>query len=427
MTATDHDTDWLPPRRGGKPPRRRGRRLALVLAIAILLPLVYGLLLALRANASIERVEVDGLSPHLGGPLNTLVIGSDSRADMTAEERAALTTGGEVGERTDTIIVLSVQNGRAAMLSFPRDLWITRCDGREQRINTAVQAGGLGCLARTIEDVSGIPIHHAVSVSFLGFVGVVDAVGGVELCLPSAIADRDAGIDLPAGCQVLDGADALGYVRVRKIDNDLKRIERQQGFLKALAKEMASPSTLLNPVESWRMTGEVGDALVADTGLGPLDLTRLAWGGRGIARGNVTTATVPTTSGRVGRAAVEFLADGADEVFASFRDGSVLGRSDGGGEQIERSDVTVDVLNGARVDGAAGSTAEALEGIGYRIGDVANTGETGATTIVHPTGQQAAAELLAGDVEGAVGVRPRLEARDDIDHIVLILGRDLAD
>jgi LCP family protein required for cell wall assembly len=425
VTANDHDTDWLPPQRGGTAPRRRGRRLALVLVVALALPLIYGLLLALRANGSIERVEVDGLSPHLGGPLNTLIIGSDSRAGMTDEERAALSTGGEVGERTDTIIVLSVENGRAAMLSFPRDLWLTRCDGREQRINTAVQAGGLGCLARTIEDVSGIPVHHAVSVSFLGFVGVVDAVGGVELCLPSPIQDRDAGIDLPAGCQVLDGADALGYVRVRKIDNDLKRIERQQGFLKALAKEMASPTTLLNPVESWRMTGEVGDALTADAGLGPLDLTQLAWGGRGIATGHVVTTTVPTRSGRVGQAAVEFLAEGADEVFASFRTGEVLRRADADAVEVDRADVTVDVLNGAGVDGAASRTAEALGGIGYRIGDVANASSTNTTTIVHPAGQEAAAELLAADVEEAIGTRPQLEARDDIDHIVLILGRDL--
>lgn len=425
MSTTDQDTDWLPPTTGGRPSRSGPRRVTVVVAILLLVPLVYGVALAVHADSSISRIEVDGLQPHTGGPLNTLVIGSDSRADMTAEERRELSTGGDFGERTDTILLLSVQDGRAAMLSFPRDLWIERCDGSEQRINTAVQLGGVGCLVGTIQQLSGIPVHHAVSVSFLGFRDVVDAVGGVEVCLPRAIQDDDAGIDLPSGCQTLDGADALGYVRVRKIDNDLKRIERQQGFLKALAGEVASPSTLLNPVRLWRTVGEVGQALTADEGLGLLDLARLGWGGRGIASGQVVTATVPTRSGTVGAAAVEFPTDDAAALFASFRDGTVLD-SAAAAEPVDRTEVELDVLNGAGVAGAAGRTADALRAVGYQVADVGNAADTSVTTIVHPAGEDAAAVQLAADVEAAVGTRPELEPRDDVDRIVLILGRDLA-
>jgi LCP family protein required for cell wall assembly len=425
VSTTDHDTDWLPPTSGGRPRRSRLRRSTVVVAVLLLVPLVYAGALAVHADTSISRIEVDGLQAHTGGPLNTLVVGSDSRAELTPEERRELSTGGEVGERTDTILLLSVQDGRAAMLSFPRDLWVERCDGSEQRINTAVQLGGVGCLADTIQQLSGIPVHHAISVSFVGFRDVVDAVGGVELCLPRAIQDDDAGIDLPSGCQTLDGRQALGYVRVRKIDNDLKRIERQQGFLKALAGEVASPSTLLNPVRTWRTVGEVGQAITADEELGLLDLTRLAWGGRGIASGQVVTATVPTRSGNVGAAAVEFATDEAPVLFASFRDGTVLDGA-AGGEPIDRSEVELDVLNGAGIAGAAGQTADALRGVGYQVADVGNAADTSVTTIVHPAGDDAAAAQLAADVEAAVGLRPELEPREDVDRIVLILGRDLA-
>jgi hypothetical protein len=93
-------------------------------------------------------------------------------------------------------------------------------------------------------------------------------VDGVELCLDDPIADRDAGIDLPAGCQRLQGGDALGYVRVRKIDDDLQRIQRQQQFLRALSRETASPSTLLNPVRMWNLSNDVGHAVTVDDGMG---------------------------------------------------------------------------------------------------------------------------------------------------------------
>jgi LCP family protein required for cell wall assembly len=131
---------------------------------------------------------------------------------------------------------MTIQGGRTALLAFPRDLLVTRCDGSTGRINVAEAIGGPSCLVQTVRELSGIDVQHYLRVTFGGFVDVVDAVGGVELCLEEPIDDRDAGIDLPAGCQVLEGPDALGYVRVRKIDDDLGRIQRQQRFLQALAR-----------------------------------------------------------------------------------------------------------------------------------------------------------------------------------------------
>ncbi|MFP5309451.1 MAG: LCP family protein [Actinomycetes bacterium] len=427
--AQDQQEPWLPARTGGGR-RRGGRTVALVLVLLLLAPVLFGVLVALRASGSIERVEVAGLAPYAGGQMNVLVVGSDSREEMTDEQRRELTLGGFDGDRTDTIFVLSVRGGAAAMLAFPRDLWVTRCDGTEQRINTAVQVDGMACLAETVTATSGIPIHHTMVVSFLGFVDIVDAVDGVELCLDAPIADRDAGIDLPAGCQVLGGKDALGYVRVRKIDNDLKRIERQQQFLKALAGELTEPSTLTSPTRLWRVSGQVGGALTADDGLGPIDLGRLGWGMRGIASGRVATFTVPASPANIGGAEV-LLADEvrAEPLFASFRDGSVFASIVAPSEQAEVApeDVRVRVRNGARVEGAAATARDALTARGYVVLDIANAPEQPTTTVAYPADQRAEAELVAREVESSIGVAPQLVEEAGLDAVVLTLGADLRD
>lgn len=416
----------MPAQSGGRGPRRWGRTVAVVLLLVIGLPLLFGAAVALRASGSIERIDVDTLSPRRGGPTNVLVIGSDSREDLSDEQRRELSTGGEEGggERTDTIFVLSVQGGRAALLAFPRDLWVTRCDGREQRINTAVQAGGPSCLVETIQQLSGIEIHHVAIVSFLGFVDIVDAVDGVELCLDQPISDRDAGIDLPEGCQVLGGRDALGFVRVRKIDNDLKRIERQQQFLRSLASRMVSPATLLNPMRLWAVSGKAGSALTADRSLGVVDLGRLGWAMRGIASGALHTATVPVVDSSRGGAAVLLPTEAAEEVFRTFRTGEVLGQATADDPEVRPEDVEVVVLNGSGRAGMAAQTRDLLTDRGYSVLEIGNADATDRTQVRH-AGDAAAAELLAGDVEAAVGVRPEVVEDADVSAVTLVLGSDL--
>jgi LCP family protein required for cell wall assembly len=276
-------------------------------------------------SAQIDRSPVAGLQGAGTGPMNVLVIGSDSREGLTPEQQAELGTGFVEGDRPDTLFVMSVRGGRAALLAFPRDLWVTRCDGSSGRINSAIAVGGHDCLVQTVGQLSGLPIHRYMIVNFLGFRDIVDAVGGVEMCLDAPIQDASAAIDLPAGCQRLNGAQALGYVRVRKIDDDLERIKRQQQFLQALAGEMASPSTLANPVRLLSTSGKVGAALTADEDLGMLDLARIGLGLRGLATGGAATYTVPVTPANVGGAAVlQPVESEAQALFARFRDGSVL-------------------------------------------------------------------------------------------------------
>ena len=418
MSAAGEPTEGWAPEVENRGRRRPWARLLLgVLAVA----LVVLLALPFLASSRIPRTEVDGLSAG-GTPTNVLVAGSDSREGLTREEMRELSTGvaDEIGgARTDTILLLSFRGSEMALLSFPRDLWVERCDGSVGRINVAESIDGPSCLVTTVQNLSGLPVHHYAEVTFGGFRDIVDAVGGVELCLDEPISDRDAGIDLPDGCQRLDGADALGYVRVRKIDDDLARIERQQRFLQALAREAVDPATLLNPVRLWSLSNDAGGALTVDDSLGTFGLGRLAWAGRSLARGDVATHTVPVTPGTTsGGAEVLYPRQPeADQLFGRFRDGSILAAAAPRPEQV-----SVTVLNAAGVSGLAGQVGELLEGRGYDVVDIGNTDRREHTVVRYPVGQRAEAELVADDLPGD----PRLEESSQATTVVIELGPDTA-
>lgn len=410
------DDGWGPSVDGGGRRRRPGRVLLILLVLALLVPVLFGL----WASSQIPREQVDGLASS-GRPLHVLVTGSDSRQGLSRDEQNQLTLGRDEGtERTDTIFLMTIDGDDVALLAFPRDLWVRRCDGSTGRINVAIQLGGTSCLVTTIRELSGIPIAHHVRVTFGGFRDVVDAVDGVEVCLEDPIADRDAGIDLPAGCQRLDGQDALGFVRVRKIDDDLQRIRRQQQFLRALASELVDPA-MANPVRFVRTARGVGNALTVDDGLGPLAQVRLARGARGLAAGTAATHTVPATPGTVGAAQVLLVDDAAAApLFAAFADGSILDEV-GESVSVEPAEVPVRVLNGAGVPGLAGQVSEVLAGRGYPIVEVGNTDLRDTTVVLHPASQAEGARAVAGDLPGDV----RTE-QADVDAVTVLLGRDVA-
>ena len=300
---------------------RAVRRAALLLALLALLPVLAVGVALLR----LPRTDVPGLAA-AGTPLHVLVTGSDSREDLDDAERQELSTGSASGERTDTILILSVDGGRAGLLSIPRDLLVERCDGSVGRINAAIGIDGPGCLVTTVRAVTGLDVAHHVTVTFGGFRDVVDAVGGVEVCLERAISDRDAGIDLPEGCQRLDGATALGYVRVRKVDSDLFRIQRQQRFIAALAAELVAPARLARPWELPGLATGLAGALTVDRGLGPVAAARLVPAARALASGRAVTATLPTRGATTSSgASVQVLVeDEAAALLAAWLDGSAL-------------------------------------------------------------------------------------------------------
>ena len=423
MTPRETPARRPPPRQ--PPPYRSERRrsiparILITLLIIVALLLAYGLGALFYASSRITREDVRNLER--GEVYHVLVTGSDSRENLSDEQRNELNTGSAGGERTDTIFVLSVQGSKAAMLAFPRDLLVERCDGSLGRINAATTIGGQSCLVRTVSKLSDLPIRHTIQIDFLGFREVVDATNGVRVCLDSPIADRDAGIDLPAGCQRLRGSDALGFVRVRKIDDDFGRIQRQQQFLKALADEVAQPSIVLNPLRFYRVAGAMGGALRADEGFSSVDLMRLGLGARGIANGRIATETVPAVPANVGGAAVLQVNEAeAQDVFDRFRTGAIFDEVPTG-DTVAPEDVELDVLNGSGIEGLAGQTAEALEARGFVVRDVGNAPATTTTVVRYPDGQEAQARTVAAEAPGG---DVAVEADDNVEVVTLVLGSE---
>ncbi|MDV7264416.1 LCP family protein, partial [Rhodococcus oxybenzonivorans] len=172
-------------------------------------------------DTSLNRVDAladyDGRVGDTPGT-NWLLVGSDSRTGLTPEQEQELSTGGNSGpDRTDTIIVMHLPSsgGPATMVSIPRDSYVSIPGYGEDKINASFAFGGPQLLVQTVEEASGLHIDHYAEIGFGGFAGIVDAIGGVEMCLDAPIDDPLAGINLAPGCQELSGSDALGFVRTR--------------------------------------------------------------------------------------------------------------------------------------------------------------------------------------------------------------------
>lgn len=423
------DDHTVPDGEFGPTLRGRHRRLTFTGAVGAALNIaLFGVLavvlviagLGVYASSQITRQPVDGLAAG-SVAMNVLVVGSDSRDGFTPEQLAQIGTEEVRGRRTDTIFLLSVDGGRAAMLSFPRDLFVTACDGQEGRINAAYARLGASCLVQTVSDLTGIAIDHYVEMNLFGFVQIVDAVGGVPIFLEQPLVDRLAGVELPAGCQVLDGTQALGFVRARSIDSDLGRVARQQRFLRQLAEQVVSPSTVVNVPRLFRVAGSTGQSLVADDGLGLLDLVQLGRAARGLAGAGLATYTVPAGAANVDGAAV-LIPDPAqsEPLFESFADGSILQLpTDPGVAAIQPGEVPLQVLNGTDIDGLAAQARDFLTARGFAVSEIGNSDPVETTVIRHPEGLAAAAQLVAGQIPGS-----QVDRTDEVDQIVLVLGPD---
>ena len=323
-------------------PRRSSRRRGLLRLLALLLGLVVLGYLALGAVALGRLEKVDALRDYDGRPADVrgetwLLVGSDSRQGLSRAERARLRTGSSEGARTDTVLLLHVpSDGRPALVSLPRDSFVrvpayTDGSGRRRpahpdKLNAAYSLGGAPLLARTVERETGLRVDHYMEVGFGGGVGVTDAVGGVDMCVPRALKDARAGLDVRAGCQTLDGATALGYVRARYSDprGDLGRIERQQAFLAALTEKATSPRVLLNPVAQARLALSGSEAVVVDEGSGPLAIVGAARAMSAVSSGSGSVLTVPVADADArtsAGSAVLWDEDAAEELFDALRAG----------------------------------------------------------------------------------------------------------
>lgn len=247
--------------------------------------------------------------PAAGAGTTWLLVGSDSRQGLTAEQQKALATGGDTGNgRTDTILLVHVpaigSSAPTAMVSLPRDSYVPIPGYGRDKINASFSMGGAALLAETVEQATGLRIDHYAEIGFGGFAALVDGLGGVTVCPRAAIDDPLAGITLPAGCQRLDGRDALGYVRSRATPRaDLDRMVDQREFMSALLHRAVSPTVWLNPWRWYTVPHAAVGALTVDRGDHVWDLARLAWA----LQGSATELTVPIgefTSTNVGSVVV---------------------------------------------------------------------------------------------------------------------------
>jgi LCP family protein required for cell wall assembly len=271
------------------------RRIGVVLLV--LLVLLVGLWIYLDSSLNREPAlaDYDG-RPAAGAGTNWLIVGSDSREELTEEDRDQLGTGNAKGRRTDTIMLLHIPSGDqgATLVSLPRDSFVTVPGKGKRKLNAAFSLGGAPLLTRTVEEATGLRLNHYAEVGFGGFAAIVDAIGGVQMCLDQPLQDPKANIDLPSGCQELNGGDALGFVRTRIGPRaDLDRVIRQRQFLSVLITKATSMEVLLNPFRSVPLMFDVPAAFLVDNGDHLHHLVGLALAMRGAAGGALVTTTVP--------------------------------------------------------------------------------------------------------------------------------------
>ena len=364
---------------------------------------------------------------------NILVVGSDSREDLSKKERKELGIGSFGGTRTDTIMLVQLDPNRngAAMLSFPRDLLVERCDGSEGRINSAFEIGksnGVGgptCLVRTVTTLTGIPIHHYAQIDFQGFVDVVDTLGGVKLYLDEPIEDDDAHVDLEAGCVTLKGADALGFVRVRKIDSDFGRIARQQRFIREMVDQVTSPSVALNVPQLFRLVGAGAKAIETDKSLSLGVMRQIAFSFRDLSSKQIDSRTVPAFNRTInGAAYVVPDPEPAEELFEAFRKGVAAPADVGKKGPIDvaiKHVPPVTVLNGTNKAGLGSAAANALKAKGFKVASTGNAQQQNVrvTQIAHPPNQREEAALLQKVFTGAVLVPDAV-----VDGLVVTMGAE---
>ena len=275
-----------------------GKRILVFCFLLTLLAGVTGITTAIWAESALHRIpvfsEYDG-RPAPGRGTNWLLVGSDSRADLTPQQQAELSTGGDLGNgRTDTILVVHIpglgSGEPTTMVSIPRDSYVDIPGYGMDKINAAFAEGGEALLAQTVEMATGLRLDHYAEIGFAGFGAVVDGLGGVQICPTEPIDDSLAGIALVAGCQTVDGPTALGYVRSRATARaDLDRMIHQREFMSALLHRAASPWVWLNPWRWYAVPHAAVDALTVDEDTHIWDLARLGWS----LRGGITTLTVP--------------------------------------------------------------------------------------------------------------------------------------
>jgi LCP family protein required for cell wall assembly len=270
----------------------RPRRILAILASLVVLVVLAAVAVYVSVNSKLTRIPVLVPTTLTSAGTNWLIAGSDSRGGLTRQQENQLALGHAItGSRSDTIMLLHVPaNGtRPTLVSMPRDSYVAIPGHGYNKLNAAYAIGGPKLLVATVQNATGLPISHFMSIGFGGLVTVVDDVGGVRMCLKAPMKDPKAGLNLRAGCQVLNGSQALGFVRTRAFaKGDLQREQDQRLLLKGILSKMTSAGTLANPFAIVPAANGAASAISVDQGTGLTQLISVAFALR-----NPVTTTVP--------------------------------------------------------------------------------------------------------------------------------------
>ncbi len=419
-------------------PRKRRRRLAgiFVLVVCILLggTVVGGAWLYYRLSGNVQTISVETApSPEANEPVNILLMGSDSRTGKGNKGYGL--DAGRSGERSDTTILLHISADRqnATAVSIPRDTWVRMpacasdgVAGTYDKFNTAFQEGGASCTTEVVTELTGVPIHHVAVVDFGGFKNVIDALGGVEVCLNQPIQDPDSQLDLPAGTTLVDGERALAFVRARKTlgdGSDIGRIKRQQAFLSSAIRKATDTGLLLNPVKLFQVLDTATQSLTVDESLNSLGQMRtLVDSLRAIDPANITFVTMPFTY-RADNANVDVDTVQADKIWQSIINDTpwpppVSRGPDGKKVVVAPEEITVRIVD-ASGSQAGEKASRQLRALGFSISEITQANKKrGETEVSYGSGLQDSARTVAY-ITGA----PMTE-KDDIWTTTLTVGSD---
>jgi LCP family protein required for cell wall assembly len=409
---------------------RRARRQRVLLVTCAL---ISGLVLAVSGGAwalagyvnhGVGRVDAGTAGTPPSGPLNILVAGVDQRTGLSPAQEAALHVGHVISANSDTMMLVHVNGShtKVTVVSLPRDSWVDIPGHGMNKINAAYGLGGARLMVQTVEQATGVTINNYVQVNFLGFVSVIDALGGVDVCLPQPVDDAYSGLHMTAGRHRVDGITALKYARTRHsfAAQDLARITNQQQLLASLLHEAVSSGTLADPI---RLTSFLRATLAAVSVDRGLNVAALADQMRGISPKNVAFVTVPIADANyltpAGQSAVRWDASAAGRLFTAIRSDQPVTAPAHKAAAGRTGPVVVDIYNGTLIGGLSSYTGAQLTQLGFRVRDglTWRQHDVSQTLIEYPPGRQATARQL-----GAVLPAATLRQQAGLGQIRIVLG-----
>ncbi|MEX5718163.1 LCP family protein [Geodermatophilus maliterrae] len=408
------------------------RAVAAVLSVVLLGASGWGWYLGRVAEATVNRtnaIPTAGNSDAGDAPeaVNLLLVGNDSRAQLTPEQLAELTAGEDSGINTDTMILVHIpaDGSRASFVSFPRDSYVEIPGHGMDKLNAAYaygygevddsapeterQAGGAQLLVRTISLLTGLQIDHYAEVDLLGFFELSSVVGGVQVNLCEPVDDSEfSGAVFDAGVQTIEGAEALEFVRQRHglPRGDLDRIVRQQVFIAGVLRKILSEDVLLDLGKQRQLVEAASQSLTIDQDLVLLDLAQQM---QSVTAGSIEFQTVPIVGDDRdddGRSILRL--EDEDTLHAFFAELSAEPEeappaTPEAPATVAPSDVSVEVYNGSGISGLAAEAATSLEDAGFTVTSTGNadSSDYARTVVRHAPGDEALAATLAAAIPGA--------------------------